>query len=56
VPKLTAWQAVQDERKQGRKPKSPAIVSLSSKMEAIAGLESDPLKRLIAEQEAKRIA
>jgi hypothetical protein len=50
IPELPAWQAVMEERKKGRKPKSPKAVSLTGKTEAVVGEEDPTLKALIEEQ------
>lgn len=52
VSKLPAWQAVQEQRMRGKKPKAAKVVNLTSKMEAVTGREESPLCKLIAEQEA----
>jgi hypothetical protein len=52
VPKLPAWQSVQEQRAKGRKPKQPAVVRLSDKMQRVTGAEDEQLKELIEEQKA----
>lgn len=51
VSNLTAWKAVNEERKKGRQPKRSSVLSLTSKMEQMIGNEDDSLARLIEEQE-----
>lgn len=51
VPKLTAWQAVNEERKKGRAPKSPGVVSFTPKLESSVGAEDATLADLIADHD-----
>lgn len=52
VSKLPAWQAVKEQRDNLRQPKKVAVVSLSAKLQRIAGNEDESLAKLIGEQEA----
>jgi hypothetical protein len=52
IPRLPAWQAVQEQRAKGRQPKKSTAVSLTDRMQRVAGTTDDPLAKLIAEQEA----
>lgn len=49
---LPAYRTWRDALDVGREPKRPKMVSLTGKVLAVAGCDDDPLKRLIAEQEA----
>ena len=52
VSKLTAWKAVQEERNRRRRPPRTNEISLTGRMQKVLGVDDDPLRKLIADQEA----
>jgi hypothetical protein len=52
IPKLSAWQAVMEQRRKGRKPKSPRAVSFTHETEAVVG-EGDPTLEDLMDEQAR---
>jgi hypothetical protein len=52
VCKSPAWKAVREVRQEGRQPKTPKAIALSTPMEKVIGHEDGELKKLIEEQRA----